>query len=147
MSNWIESNLITPEMEILFEQVFGEKPAIVFGEFYGKNINKGRFYSANYKFAVFDIMINELYLSHESVVDITQKLGLDMVPILGVKPLMKWVDFVLDKPDSTIYHNPSNKIYMEGVVVKPLVRLLDGNGKRLCCKIKWQEFKNFSEKS
>lgn len=69
--------------EQMFEQVFGESEAIIFGEGYGAKIQKGGGnYSQTQEFVAFDVKIGNSYLRRESVEDICSKFGLRVVPIM-----------------------------------------------------------------
>ena len=57
----------TLEVEELFEQTFGEKDAILFGEGYGVKIQNGGEYRSDVSFILFDVMINGNYQSREWV--------------------------------------------------------------------------------
>lgn len=131
--NDIFSNVETEE---LFEQMFGEKDVILFGEGYGAKIQKvGASYRPDVGFILFDIMINGMYLARRDVEQISTSLGLEVVPIILEATIPEAVEFVKTKPKSTIGHAP-----MEGVVGRPKVELFDRTGKRLIVKIKACDF-------
>ena len=70
-------------MEEMFEQMFGEKEVILFGEGYGNKIQKvGSLYREDVDFILFDIMVNGMYLNRVNVESIANSLGLDVVPIV-----------------------------------------------------------------
>ena len=56
LKTYLDSIFLTEEMEYIFEQVFGEKDAMIFGEGYGPKIQNGGTYSDTPKFIVFDIV-------------------------------------------------------------------------------------------
>lgn len=61
------------ETEELFEQKFGEKEVILFGEGYGAKIQAvGKYYRSDVGFILFDVMIGDNYQSRESVEDIAE---------------------------------------------------------------------------
>lgn len=123
-------------MEEMFEQMFGEKEVILFGEGYGSKIQKvGDKYRNDVDFILFDIMINDVYLSRLNVERIAKALGVDVVPIVLTGSIFEAVEFVKTNPDSTI-----GTAKMEGVVGRPKLEMIDRLGKRLIVKIKVCDF-------
>lgn len=123
------------ETEQLFEQVFGEKEVIFFGEGYGVKIQNGGLYRADVSFILFDVMINGNYQDREMVEQAAKQFGLEIVPIVLEGTLQEGVDYVKSKPMSTIGKAP-----MEGLVGRPKVELQDRCGNRLIVKIKVRDF-------
>jgi hypothetical protein len=123
------------ETEQLFEQTFGEKEVILFGEGYGVKIQSGGLYRPDVSFILFDVMINGNYQSREMVECAAKQFNLEIVPILFEGTLDEGVAYVKSKPMSTIGKAP-----MEGVVARPKVELNDRCGNRLIVKIKVKDF-------
>ena len=123
------------ETEQLFEQIFGEKEVILFGEGYGVKIQNGGLYRSDVSFILFDVMISGNYQPRESVERTAEQFGLEIVPILFEGTLEEGVDYVKTKPMSTIGTAP-----MEGLVARPKVELKDRCGNRLIVKIKVKDF-------
>lgn len=121
--------------EELFEQMFGEKEVILFGEGYGYKIQKGGDYRDDVGFILFDVMIGENYQSRSTLEAIAQSLNLEIVPIVLRGSIDDAVAFVKTKPNSTI-----GKAKMEGVVGRPVVEMRDRCGKRIIVKIKVCDF-------
>lgn len=121
----------------LFEQKFGSTPVILFGEGYGPKIQNGGSYRDDVSFILFDVLISNNYQSRESVEDIGNYFGLEIVPILFEGPLQKGVDFVKTNPDSVIAQNGAK---MEGLVARPKFELRDRCGNRIIAKIKYCDF-------
>lgn len=120
------------ETEQLFEQIFGEKEVILFGEGYGAKIQGvGGLYRPDVSFILFDVMINGNYQSREMVECAAKQFGLEIVPIIFEGTLDEGVTYVKTKPMSTIGNAP-----MEGLVARPKVELQDRCGNRLIVKIK-----------
>lgn len=127
---------VTNEAEELFEQKFGEREVILFGEGYGPKIQKcGGLYRDDVDFILFDVMIGGNYQSRDAVESIAKTFGIDAVPVLFEGPLLMGVDYVKLKPMSTIGTAP-----MEGVVARPKVELKDRCGNRVIVKIKARDF-------
>lgn len=126
--------------EELFEQTFGEKQAILFGEGYGKKIQKcGAEYNQDgVDFILFDVYMPDsgLWLERVNVQDIARKFGVAVVPIVLTGTIDEAIEFVKGHPDSTI-----GTAKMEGVVGRPAVEVRDRRGKRMIVKIKYNDFK------
>jgi ATP-dependent RNA circularization protein (DNA/RNA ligase family) len=125
----------------LFEQTFGEKEVILFGEGYGAKIQSGGDYTDDGKsvdFIMFDIMIGDNYQPRVTVVEIANTFGVSVVPIVGEGTLENAVRYVKEHKLSKL--GPM-KHEMEGIVCRPAVELQDRCGNRLIVKIKWEDFK------
>lgn len=133
--NKLNEVFLNNETEELFEQKFGEKEVILFGEGYGIKIQNGGNYRPDVGFILFDVMIGENYQSRETVEDIATCFGLEIVPIVMTGTIQEAVNFVKTKPDSTI-----GTAKMEGVVGCPMVEMKDRVGKRIIVKIKVCDF-------
>ena len=123
----------------IFEQMFGEKEVILFGEGYGKKIQKvGSSYIPNdVGFILFDVLIGENYQEREWVEQTAIAFDIPVVPIINTGNLFEAVEFVRTHPHSLIGDCP-----MEGVVCRPKQELRDRRGNRIIVKIKWEDFKN-----
>lgn len=125
------------ETEQLFEQMFGEKEVILFGEGYGTKIQKcGDQYRSDVGFILFDVMIGDVYLTRGGVHQIADAFGLELVPVVLIGTIRGAVNFVKSEPDSTI-----GSAKMEGVVGRPIVEVCDRLGNRVIVKIKVRDFK------
>ena len=134
--NKLNEIFLNEETEQLFEQKFGEKEVILFGEGYGTKIQAvGSKYRPDVGFILFDVLIDDTYLSRESVEDIAKAFALEIVPIVLQGTIQEAVDFIKTKPCSTI-----GNVEMEGVVGRPTVELKDRRGNRLIVKIKCRDF-------
>ena len=126
---------LNDETEQLFEQKFGEKEVILFGEGYGAKIQSGGAYRPDVGFILFDVVICDNYQNRESVEDIARCFGLEIVPIVMSGTIQEAVDFVKTKPNSTI-----GVAKMEGLVGRPSVEMRDRRGNRIIVKIKVCDF-------
>lgn len=133
--NKLSERFLNVETEELFEQKFGEREVILFGEGYGNKIQNGEAYRSDVDFILFDVMIGDNYQSRESVEDIAKCFNLEIVPIIMYGSIQEAVDFVKTKPNSTI-----GTAKMEGVVGRPIVEMRDRCGKRIIIKIKVRDF-------
>lgn len=123
------------ETEELFEQTFGEKDVILFGEGYGIKIQNGGNYRPDVGFILFDVMVNGIYLNRDNVEEIAKAFGIEVVPVVMRGTIKEAVSFVKTAPNSTI-----GTAKMEGLVGRPSVELLEGRGKRIIIKIKVCDF-------
>lgn len=124
--------------EELFEQKFGDMKVVLFGEGYGAKIQKGGGnYRSDVSFILFDVYLPEqnLWLKRDALEDIAKTFGIDVVPIVLTGTLHEAVDFVKQKPKSTI-----GVAEMEGLVCKPAVDMLDRMGRRVIVKVKVRDF-------
>lgn len=121
--------------EQLFEQKFGETEVMLVGEGYGAKIQNGGLYRDNQDFILFDVMIAGNWQPRESVEDIANYFGIDVVPIVLEGRIQEAIDYVKTKPNSKIGTATS-----EGVVGRPIVEMQDRTGKRVIVKIKVRDF-------
>ena len=121
--------------EEMFEQKFGDKNVMLIGEGYGAKIQNGSSYREDNDFILFDVLINDNYLSRENVKDIANYFNIDVVPTIMVGKLEDGINWVKTKPKSKI--GTANS---EGLVARPLVELKDKNGNRVIVKIKVRDF-------
>lgn len=128
-----------PENEQLFEQKFGNKEVILFGEGYGGKIQKaGPFYSQNSNFILFDVLINDVYLQRKDVDEVAQYFNIKSVPIVLEGTLQDGVNYVKNISTSKI---SEKELKMEGIVGRPKMELKDRIGRRIILKIKYEDFK------
>ena len=125
------------DAEELFEQLFGEKDVILFGEGYGKKIQAvgSKYIPDGVDFILFDVCVNDTYLDREEVENIALAFRIRAVPVVLVGTINDAINYVMTKPKSTIGTAP-----MEGLVGRPVVELKDKNGKRLIVKVKVCDF-------
>lgn len=125
----------------LFEQTFGDKEVILFGEGYGAKIQNGGAYIPNgVDFILFDVLIGNNYQAREWVGLTALAFGVKAVPIVGRGTLDEAVEFVKGHPKSTL-----GNCEMEGIVCRPSLELRDRRGERVIVKIKWNDFKHLVE--
>ena len=123
----------------IFEQAFGEREVILFGEGYGKGIQAaGKAYNPDgVDFILFDALISDNYQPRASVESIGSMFGVKVVPIVGTGTLDEAVEYVKAHPGSTL-----GDIEMEGIVCRPKRELRDRCGERIIVKIKWHDFQH-----
>lgn len=124
-----------PNKEELFEQKFGNRPVILFGEGFGEKIQSGGKYGP-VNFILFDVLIEDkLWLSREAVDEIADAFGIQSVPVVGIGSLYDAVKFIKTHPKSWLKDDT-----MEGIVCRPIVRIFDWRGDRFIVKIKCRDF-------
>lgn len=80
-------------------------------------------------------MIAGNWQPRESVENIAEYFGIDIVPLVFSGTIQEAIDYVKTKPDSKI-----GKAKSEGLVGRPMVEMQDRTGKRVIVKIKVRDF-------
>lgn len=137
--NKLNEMFMTTEAEELFEQTWGDKDVILFGEGYGLKIQNGGDYRSDVSFILFDVLVGDNYQEREWVEKTAQMFNIDVVPIVLTGTIQDGIDYVMKHPRSTM-----GTAMMEGVVGRPMVELRDRRGERVIVKIKWEDFKHFA---
>ena len=141
VAKYLEETFGTPEMEYLFEQIFNDMEAYIFGEACGAGIQKGGgTYVEDGKsvgFIVFDVNIDGYDLRRKDVDDVAAKLGLMSVPVCFEGTLEEAKAFVASHPMSTLNGGLHE---MEGLVLQPRdVQLYDYKHHLIKCKCKYRD--------
>lgn len=115
-------------------------PVTIFGEGYGVKIQKGGNYIPDdVNFILFDVRFGKWWFNRESLENVAEKLGIDIVPFIGFMTIPEAIEYVKKGFKSTI---AENKDYdAEGLVLKTPTGLLARNGERLITKIKTKDFR------
>lgn len=81
---WLDA-MITPEFESIFEQIFGDKEAVIHGELLGPKVQSNLYDVSEFKFYAFDIYnkTDDVFWSQEVVEHYAQMLGLERAPIVA----------------------------------------------------------------
>lgn len=137
--NKLNEMFMTTEAEELFEQTWGDKDVILFGEGYGPKIQSGDEYRSDVSFILFDVLVGDNYQERKWVEKTAQMFNIDVVPIVLTGTIQDGIDYVMKRPRSTM-----GTAMMEGVVGRPMVELRDRRGERVIVKIKWEDFKYFA---
>lgn len=124
--------------EELFEQLFGEKQVVLYGEGYGEKIQKGGgLYRNGQSFILFDVKINDSFLDRKDVEDIAKSLNIKVVPVVFEGTIQEAVDYVKTKPTCTV---SEQKKVAEGLVGRPKIEIKNKFGSRVIVKIKICDF-------
>ena len=110
-------------------------PAILYGEGYGPKIQSGGKYRADMAVVLFDVHCAGMWLKREDIDDIARKLEVESVPTVGKGPLINAVDLVRQG-----MYSQWGKFDAEGLVMRPVVEMLDRRGQRIITKIKIKDF-------
>ena len=137
---YLEKTFLTTEAEELFEQTYGDKNVILYGEGYGAKIQNGGNYRSDVSFILFDVLIGDNWQEREWVEKTAKMFGIDVVPVVFVGSLEEGIDYVMEHHPSTI-----GTAMMEGIVGRPMVEMRDRLGKRIIVKIKLEDFKEFAK--
>lgn len=137
--NKLNEMFVTTEAEELFEQTWGDKDVILFGEGYGPKIQNGGDYRSDVSFILFDVLVGDNYQEREWVEKTAQMFNIDVVPIVLTGTIQDGIDYVMKHPQSTM-----GTAMMEGIVGRPMIELRDRRGERVIVKIKWEDFKHFA---
>ena len=125
-----------PMLQGLLDTTFPDGQAVLYGEGYGAKIQKG---GGNYRqdqdFVLFDVKVGEWWLQRADVEDVAQKLGLDVVPIIGEGTLHDAIAAAKAGIASTW-----GNFQAEGIVARPKTELKTRNGHRIITKIKCRDF-------
>lgn len=144
--NLLKEHFGTPEAEEVFEQQFGDKDVIIFGEGYGKKIQNGDGYcpDGGVNFAVFDVMVNGYYLDNDAIDQIAWTFGFNQVPYVGMMTLEEAV-FLIKEGGASYLEIRKNyfgdNAPFEGFVARPEYGVYDKQGHRIIVKIKVKDFK------
>lgn len=120
--------------EELFEQTFGEKQAILFGEGYGGKIQGGSAYG-DVNFILFDVYVGGFWLQRPMVEQVAGVFGIKVVPVIMHGSLNDGVALIKTHPKSMLKDGE-----MEGVVGRPMVQMFSRKGERIMVKIKCRDF-------
>jgi hypothetical protein len=109
--------------------------ACLYGEGYGAGIQSGGNYRKEQDFILFDVKIGDFWLERPNVEDIADKLGLDIVPIIGSGTL----------PDMVAkarlgFESRWEGFKAEGIVARPMCELKTRAGERIITKVKYKDF-------
>lgn len=140
LADFLMEKFGSSEAEEMFEQLFGEKEVILFGEGYGRKIqNGGAYIPDGVGFIMFDLLIGDNYQPLESAQECAQAFGVPYVPVIGTGTLDEAIAYVKTHPKSVV---ADGRCDMEGLVCRPRMELRDRCGNRVIVKIKWRDFKD-----
>jgi len=123
-----------------FEEL-GHPEVVVFGEAYGgSQQGMSHRYGKDLKFVAFDVKIGESWLVVPSAEDVTKKLGLEFVHYTRVSTDLEALDAARDAFSVQAKRNGvEGDHHMEGVVLRPLIKVRMNHGDRVIAKHKRDE--------
>lgn len=165
---WIKNKFINDGFIQMCEQQFGEKTVQFCGELIGPKIQSNIYKLDDYKFIVFDIKINNVFISREFVKEITNTLYMDTIDIYtstlmycafnytnipnkfkekdysASDPLYltikEWAEFMQSIDKQLFIGSRFNpNVEIEGFVIRPRYELIKPNGERVIYKIKYKD--------
>lgn len=121
------------------EMIIRRKPIVLFGEGYGNKIQDygSKYIKEGVDFILFDVYAGGLWVERENLEDIAKKLGIAIVPSLGMMTIENAISFVKSKPKSTI---SQEDLTIEGIVATSKPILMTRRGERLMWKIKVKDY-------
>lgn len=127
-------------LKITFPKITKElnKKVILYGEGIGEKINGNRHDLVGYDFVLFDVLIDNFWLSQNSIEVIASMLNLKFSPIICQAHLYEAFNIVSKGLRSNFGG------WSEGVIAKPIIQLNDKHGDRIITKIKYDDFKNYA---
>ena len=146
---YFENKFNNNETEELFEQIFGDKPMVLFFEAIGNKIQTyGRHYGDEPRFVLLDVynVNNDSWWDYRSICAIANALAVECKREVKAGTIDDIIAYVKSKPMS-VFTKEGDELPMEGVVAVPCLELKDGNNERIIVKIKgcdhcedWAEF-------
>ncbi len=129
-------------------EIFGEKKVRIYGEHFGGKLMKmSGTYGKTNQFIVFEIQVDDCFLSFEKIPPLCEKLDLMCVPGEIIDCTLEKLDEVRDRPSlvSKMLGIEGDKA-REGIVIRPLIELTQNNGKRTIAKHKNDAFRETTSK-
>jgi len=122
-----------------FQNIWAEESIDVclYGEGFGARIQKGggKYNPRGVDFALFDVKIGEWWLEQHNIIDIADKMRIQIVPYIGKGTLYDAVELA-----KSGYKSSFGDFLAEGIVVRPIVSLFTRSNQRIIGKIKFKDF-------
>lgn len=118
------------------QEVFPDGKVILYGEGFGAKIQSGGNYIKDgVDFILFDVLIDTWWLNRNSVEDISEKLGIKIVKLIGEGTLEDAVGIVKDG-----FNSEFGNFIAEGIVLRPKIQFFSRKGERIVTKVKYKDF-------
>jgi ATP-dependent RNA circularization protein (DNA/RNA ligase family) len=110
----------------------------LFGEGYGAKIQKGggNYIKDGVDFVLFDVLVDKWWLQRTDVEDVATKLGIKVVPIIGIGTLKDAAKRTQE--GFTSWWGPFTA---EGIVMRPQIDLFNRKNERILAKIKHKDYR------
>lgn len=122
------------EKEELFENTFGSKSVVLYGEGYGEKIQNGGLYGKA-DFILFDVYVDGFWLKRGALDGLADTFETKVVPLVGSGTLVEAVEYIKEHPKSKLRESE-----LEGIVCRPKHEMFARNGDRIIVKIKCCDF-------
>jgi len=122
------------DFEFLYSKL-GE--CVLYGEYFGKNVQSTIHYSSDYNFIPFDILVGDTFLTWDKFSEIIKKTSFIQLKPIIEGPLSKIYNMDVNNVPSTITNAGS---FIEGIVIRPKNRDLFIQGTRILFKKKADKF-------
>lgn len=129
-------------------EALGQTDVTIYGEAYGGNMQgMSATYGKSLKFIVFDVAINELWLTVPKAEKVALDLGLEFVAYKVIPATVEALNAERDADSVQAVRNGCGTGHMrEGIVVRPLEEMTTNNEHRVIAKHKRDEFKETATK-
>ena len=126
-----------------FDLLNEKNKVILFGEGYGNKIQGvgNRYLKKDVNFILFDVYVGGWWLTREACEDIANRLGINIVPIIGYYTFEEAIKIVQKGFKSRISEDKT--LDAEGLVLKTKYGLLDRKGDRIITKLKTSDFSKY----
>ena len=123
-------------------QEIGVSDICIYGEAYGGKIQGMKdTYGDKLRFIVFDVKIGGMWLDVPKMDQITDTMGLKVVPWRMIDATIEEINSVRDQGSTVGYELGNEGKKREGVVLRPLIECTLNNGKRIIAKHKRDDFR------
>jgi len=138
-------NVVEPIGEDFFGVELKEVPVYVYGEYFGKGIQKsGGRYSDDNHFIVFDIDMQGWWLPKNIRDMYCNMLGLETVPYIGTGTISEFEKMVSDGFATKLEWAKDKALIEEGIVARPVLPVKDTRGNRIMVKIKYEDYNKWN---
>jgi hypothetical protein len=132
----------------IFPQLTSDAKITVYGEAYGGKLQgMSHTYGTQLMFIVFDVQVENLWLSVPQAEDVAIKLGLEFVSYRKIPVTIEALTEERNKFSVQGERNGIPNKKREGIVIRPLVELTKNNGDRVISKYKNEEFSERKSKA
>lgn len=128
---------ITTDMQYAFDLAkSGDAPITLYGEGFGRKIQKRGECYGEPDFCLFDIKIGDYWMEQEFVTETARILGLQRAPLIQVANLHDAIDGIRNH----VWKSHWGDFLIEGFILRPTVDLYTRQGNRIISKIKHRDF-------
>lgn len=121
----------------------GLAKVVIYGEGYGGKCQRmSKTYGKDTQFVVFDVNIDNKWLSVEQARDFAQTFNLDFVDYVKIPTDLAAIDEQRDRDSTQAIRNGMGEGHKrEGIILRPLIEVTKNNGNRIIAKHKRDEFR------